>query len=400
MAGQLRRNTHHTTLDVILNYWTGTLSAHETWSGTVHVGGDVTVPAGVTLTIESGTTVEFAATEDDQESGHSPAKAELIVYGSLQATGATFKSADAGDRWGGIYIVGNGTPSTTSSTISGCLIKDADYGTVIQASDWTLGGADVPDGNTYDNCMYGIYMDGGEPASPANGNTVCQQTVRGGIWGIVLLDADNATLRSNLIENPAAYGIQVDGSSGLLVKNTSVVRESSGGGRGIYAYGQSTGSVSNSIVQGFDDGGIRADATSTVSVDYYLSHDNDLHGHELKNIEQSTARAFFSDPRFVGSGDYRLSSSSPALDLGNPAEADPDPHGRIDIGRYGGTSLAGTATGSALRETYFADDEQQGWWAKASGTSGGWSRNDTSGNYEVTNAQGISRAETTIDASS
>lgn len=38
----------------------GTLASSETWSGVIHVTDDVVVPDGVTLTIEAGTSVEFA----------------------------------------------------------------------------------------------------------------------------------------------------------------------------------------------------------------------------------------------------------------------------------------------------------------------------------------------------
>ena len=75
----------HSTLDVIFNYWSGPLAEDATWSGTVRLGGDVTVPAGVTLTIQSGTVVEFAATSDEQKTGFDTSACELLVYGTVQA---------------------------------------------------------------------------------------------------------------------------------------------------------------------------------------------------------------------------------------------------------------------------------------------------------------------------
>ena len=45
------------TIDSSLPTTSGTLPGDETWSGTVSITGDITVPAGVTLTIEPGTTV-------------------------------------------------------------------------------------------------------------------------------------------------------------------------------------------------------------------------------------------------------------------------------------------------------------------------------------------------------
>ena len=44
----------------------GVLGGDETWSGEVDITGDVTVPAGVTLTLEAGTTVRFLALNDDE----------------------------------------------------------------------------------------------------------------------------------------------------------------------------------------------------------------------------------------------------------------------------------------------------------------------------------------------
>lgn len=72
----------------------GVLTRDEAWSGTVIVTGDVTVPKGVTLTIEPGTIVKFE-TEDDQskfarQHGRS-FKCELIVKGILVAKGTPEK---------------------------------------------------------------------------------------------------------------------------------------------------------------------------------------------------------------------------------------------------------------------------------------------------------------------
>jgi len=61
------------------------LPGDTTWSGEVLVTGDVTVPAGSTLTIEPGTTVRFAALSDNTAGGQDPERGELIVHGSLLA---------------------------------------------------------------------------------------------------------------------------------------------------------------------------------------------------------------------------------------------------------------------------------------------------------------------------
>jgi hypothetical protein len=50
----------------------GVLPGDTTWSGEVLVTGDVTVPAGATLTVEPGAVVRFAALSDDTAGGEDP----------------------------------------------------------------------------------------------------------------------------------------------------------------------------------------------------------------------------------------------------------------------------------------------------------------------------------------
>lgn len=47
----------------------GRITHDETWSGTVHITGDLQIDDGIAVTIEPGTTVFFAAHSDDQHSG-------------------------------------------------------------------------------------------------------------------------------------------------------------------------------------------------------------------------------------------------------------------------------------------------------------------------------------------
>ncbi|MBD3869611.1 MAG: right-handed parallel beta-helix repeat-containing protein, partial [Acidobacteria bacterium] len=65
----------------------GTLPANETWSGTVTLTGDVTVPAGTTLTIDPGTTVQMQPLADNSRGGVDWSRIELIVEGDLIAQG-------------------------------------------------------------------------------------------------------------------------------------------------------------------------------------------------------------------------------------------------------------------------------------------------------------------------
>jgi len=68
----------------------GIMPGNETWSGTIELTGDVTVPNNVTLTILPGTRVACWDKYDDQAGGINPSRIELIVdRGSLNAVGTS-----------------------------------------------------------------------------------------------------------------------------------------------------------------------------------------------------------------------------------------------------------------------------------------------------------------------
>jgi hypothetical protein len=112
----------------------GDILASETWGpGTVIVNGDVTVPAGVTLTIEPGTTVKFVYNFDKVGSGANNSKSEIIIYGNLIAGGETgdavvFQSSrhellPNQNDWYGIYA---GVGSHV--TMVNCQVRESEYG--------------------------------------------------------------------------------------------------------------------------------------------------------------------------------------------------------------------------------------------------------------------------------
>ncbi len=118
-------------VDIYHNYWAGELDRNTTWRGTVYVGGDVTIPASTTLTIERGTQIRFLADTDDTGSGRTRTRSELIVEGELTVEaesdasdgGVTFRSANTVDPsnadWYGIRVREGGT-----ATLSDAIIRD------------------------------------------------------------------------------------------------------------------------------------------------------------------------------------------------------------------------------------------------------------------------------------
>jgi hypothetical protein len=80
------------TFDDTLLTTEGTLPGDETWSGTVHLTGDVIVPPGVTLTIAPATTVSSQPFADDRHGGNDMKRIELIVQGALDLRGPSQES--------------------------------------------------------------------------------------------------------------------------------------------------------------------------------------------------------------------------------------------------------------------------------------------------------------------
>lgn len=86
--------------------------------------GDVTVNAGVTLTIEPGVTLNFIADSDFLASGSYPAKVELIIRGSLAIDGTSttvnlFSSNGGSSEWGEVRIEASGFADMKGIRISG-----------------------------------------------------------------------------------------------------------------------------------------------------------------------------------------------------------------------------------------------------------------------------------------
>lgn len=129
----------------------GVMPANETWSGSVTLTGDVTVPANVTLTILPGTQIAAWDNWDDTAGGINPNRIELIMNGGrLTSIGVSnnpvrFTSsplnppAKRGD-WYGIRFL----TSTNASTLRWCVVE---FGTK---------GVSVESGNTptIENCTF------------------------------------------------------------------------------------------------------------------------------------------------------------------------------------------------------------------------------------------------------
>lgn len=111
-------------------YYSGEIDRNTRWFGRIVLEGDVTVPKGVTLSIEPGTRILIQPAQDRTRSGKDPEKIEIIVNGTLLANGLEkggeilFTSYTAKPKvgdWHGIVLKNRTQPSI----LRNCIIEYA-----------------------------------------------------------------------------------------------------------------------------------------------------------------------------------------------------------------------------------------------------------------------------------
>ena len=190
----------------------GTLSADETWSGAITMSGDVTVAAGVTLTISDGTLIQVAAGK------------ALIIAGTLKisgtsATGVTFTPNPTPGTWDGIQVESGGGatisyaqlnyPTTGLSCAAGATACAMDYSKVANYGSVgiTLSVAATMDHVTVDTGgSGGILIQGGASDTVTITHSIFHHT--GG--DAVIADSGNMTLQYSHM-----YGDMVGGGAGV-----------------------------------------------------------------------------------------------------------------------------------------------------------------------------------------
>lgn len=204
---------------------TGYLLEDATWRGEVLMAGDILVPAGKTLTIDSGTTIYVTPTESTKIDPEwlSP-DTELLVRGSLVIAGTaerpvrflpTSLPEGAETAWAGIIL-----DRTEAFRLAGVELALAESGIL------AIGASGVVENSTISRCRYGIVLQG-DAAPVIRGNRV--QDGEGGIfcwWGA------HPRLLDNLIRNNEEEGLFIDGRSRPLLAGNRIV----GNGIGIAAF--------------------------------------------------------------------------------------------------------------------------------------------------------------------
>jgi parallel beta-helix repeat protein len=243
----------------------GFIGSNTTWSPAscdpYIVTGSIIVQAGVTLTIEPGTTVKF----DNLKA--------MIVQGTLIAQGAegnpiTFTSnvgTSKGD-WGYIYFANSSADATfdgSGNYVSGSILQ---YAIVEYA-----GGADVPNNGTLrieasspyidhatvrNNNASGVYVWNDGAPRVAN-NTIVGNSASGVVGGGIYLSSSSASaiINNNTITGNSASdfggGIFLNSSASATISNNTITGNSADVGGGIYLESSSaSATISNNIITG------------------------------------------------------------------------------------------------------------------------------------------------------
>ncbi|MEJ2709400.1 MAG: PKD domain-containing protein, partial [Anaerolineales bacterium] len=352
--------------------WGGDVMGVWTLDGSPYrIEGDISVPAGQTLSIEPGVQVIFQSWY------------QFIVNGTLQADGTAgapilFSAVDSSPGWLGIRFIGASDSSTLTYAIvekghaSGASPLNYGGGIYIENSSPTISNSVIRD-NFAIRSGGGLYLSGSN--ARLTGNTIANNHVgQGGSAsgaGIYLVDS-NPELTGNVIRDnslgvastytsPSGYGagIYADNSNPILRNNlitgNSISASGSSYARGgaLYLNGSDPTLINNTITENqltasagdysaAEGAGIFAYLSNPILVNNILWNDtpqeifangsvpssltiaySDLQGGQASIIANGATINWLegnlnTDPRFADptNGDFGLQSSSPAVDAG------------------------------------------------------------------------------------
>ncbi|MCK6546037.1 right-handed parallel beta-helix repeat-containing protein [Myxococcota bacterium] len=270
------------------------------------VTGDLTVRAGVTLTIEPGAVVRFAAGTDEMRAGADTARTELRVLGTLIADGtastgielrASGASPAPGD-WYGVILL----PSSAASVIDYATIRHAVYGVRSSAP----GGTVVQRSTIESSSSYGVYVDGGAA-------TFSELLIRNNAsYGFYAVDA-SPTLTGSRIWDNSSRGVYLRTNSGthtMVVTGNTIVGN---GTYGIYILenaGTLNTTVRDNVIVGNGSYGVYVSGLPSVTISHNLVWD---HTTDYSGVSAGTG-AITENPLFVDRNgrDLRLTANSPA----------------------------------------------------------------------------------------
>jgi MYXO-CTERM domain-containing protein len=306
------------------------------------IPGDLTVAPGVTLTVEPGATLSFAAS-DLMLAGANTARAELRVEGALVAAGAagspitfTGQSSSAGS-WYGVHLL----PGGDVSTLDRVTVRYAVYGLWIDST-----ASHVIKRSTFrDSSSYGVYVTAGAPALDAI------QSFSNSSYGVYLSGNAQMALSNAVVRNNGSSGVVVGPS--VSGKVTTIVNSTinANNGHGVSSQasaGSCTLTITNAIVTNNQYGVVRGDA-SAVSIGH-----SDVWNNSFANFSGTVSQGagmISANPQYVSATDLHLMSSSVCIDAGTTGSN----HDLDDVTRpLDGDGINGVATDMGAYEFVLA----------------------------------------------
>ncbi|MDI1448664.1 DUF4215 domain-containing protein, partial [Polyangium sp. 6x1] len=303
------------------------------------IAGDLTVGKNVTVTIDAGVTLQFAAGSDIMGSGLDTNRGELVVKGTLASNGTaaspvTLKATTSGaSNWYGVVVEQAATAATLTytniqSTNTG-LRSDAP-GTVLSSNKvsidttsngvYLLAGTPTLTSTTVLNSSYAAYVSG--TASPTFDGCLFRGHTTAGLYVTTSGATTTTTVRNCAISSNGAgsYGlyqyVSGGGNGTLNLTNASV---HGNGSYGVYASSNtgavSTVNVKNSIVTGHSTAGIYRAGSGTTNVSTTYS---DVWNNATNYSGASAGTGCISqNPNYVSApSDLHLSMGSVCIDAG------------------------------------------------------------------------------------
>ena len=291
--------------------WYGVLWSPVTFTaGTPYaIGGDLSVGPGVTVTIQPGAVLTFAAS-DIMQSGVDPARGELIVRGKLVANGTTAQPTQllgtSAGSWFGIVVdpnAGAGAMELSHATLASPLV-----GIFHRSATATVSTSDVTISSVG---TAGLRVEAGAP-------TYDGIATSGGLYGFEVLASGSLTLTNCVARTTtntgARFAATTSGRSLSLVNCTL----DDNGTYGVFSSG-AAGSVSikNSIITNSFWGIYRNDS-STYSVTY-----SNIWGNSTNLTGGPTAGTgcISQNPQYVSTTNLQLQGSSVCIDAGTATGA-------------------------------------------------------------------------------
>jgi hypothetical protein len=369
----------------------GLIDSDETWSGEVHVSGDITLTEGVTLTIEPGTMVYLASNSDDQQNGREHFDEYISEHDDPVGSAEWDQNAITIDGRGGVlHVVGTADEpivfqpegsSTSSAQWDGIYIERGtiQYAKVLYAGRTAIQplgnlGEEIEiahnevryfhwagiDSHTQNVWIHHNIVEGGghQAITAASGNVVEHNIVLNSQSGVTV-QANGTLIRNNIFIN-CVRGVQIggltpSGSEVHVVNNTFVLTEDvpegweyqgelvygafeDGGAIELYNAGVVLTAINNLIAGSFDWGiGLHAAPGAGSVVDYNLIWETAAN-YQGGSASFAGDNNIFADPMLtldLAGLTYELAGGSAAVDAGSPEIEDEDGTA-ADLGAYGG----------------------------------------------------------------